>query len=81
MAMQETSLQCFRKSQWEAILHYCKSTSCIISKKNWNKEHHDVCYVAGEKARLGAKRHREVKKSSLYVAFSIVELLLAEGII
>ena len=53
---------CFRKSQWEAISCYHKSTCCIVSKKNWNKGgqrlHCDACYVAaaiGEKAHLSGQ--------------------------
>ena len=53
-------------SHREATSHYHKSTPCVVSKKSWNtKEDNDtciVCTVVGEKAHVGTKRHRTVKK-------------------
>ena len=46
-----------------------KRTPCIVSEKNWGQRKvHDACIVhtaVGEKAHLGMKRQRTVKKSSL----------------
>ena len=47
-----------QKKKWEAISHYNKLTSYIVSK-NGTKEDKGGCYVAAvvsEKARLGTKQ-------------------------
>ena len=72
-----------QKSQWEAILCYCRSTPCGASKKNWNKGVvpwcllHSCCsWRKGTFQNKAMSSSKEIKP----VALSIVKLCLAEGI-
>ena len=58
-----------------------KSTLFAVSKDEWDAKEECIVHTAiCQKAPVGPKRHRTVKKSSPYVALADIKLRLSEGI-